>query len=96
MEKGFTSDGLATDSMGRVYLGNLDTSSIWIFSSSSSSLVELVGNESNMTWPDSFTFDGEGNLLFLSDGPAHFEPLDITQINFRVWSIYVDTSAELT
>lgn len=52
-------------------------------------MVRLAHDTAAMQWPDTIAFDHHGYLVFLSDGPAHFPPLDVTSTNFRVWSLDV-------
>ena len=100
--KGF-SDGMTADNHGRLYFGNQATSSVmsWEMGTSIESAVAVAVNTSTMQWPDTFAWDGNGGLVFVSNklqlfafGGMMFDGSD--GANFRVWSVDVGANSYLS
>ena len=100
--KGF-SDGLAVDEFGRLYYGNVAESAVyqWDTSMPLESAVPIASNNRTMQWPDTFAFDRQGNLVFVSNklqlfafGGMDFRGGDGS--NFRIWSVDVGADSYLS
>eukprot|EP01104_Vermistella_antarctica_P008892 TRINITY_DN2267_c0_g1_i7.p1 TRINITY_DN2267_c0_g1~~TRINITY_DN2267_c0_g1_i7.p1 ORF type:complete len:431 (-),score=51.45 TRINITY_DN2267_c0_g1_i7:402-1694(-) len=97
VQKNFSSDGIISHK-GTIYMGSLDDSAIYAFpyaqntsnsGLSTAPLTLIAQNETSMQWPDTLGVDVDGNLMWLTDGAAHFLPLNASAINYRIWSMDV-------
>ncbi|ODM91781.1 Protein yellow [Orchesella cincta] len=98
------SDGSAMDNRGRWYFGSLPESAVYYVDTTgnpgnlTSSSTKAVGNRREMQWPDTFSFDGMGNLLFTSD---RFQLVDAdminpNEVNFRLIRFKTDSVSYLS
>ncbi|CAL8129005.1 unnamed protein product [Orchesella dallaii] len=78
------SDGSAMDNRGRWYFGSLPESAVYFVDTTGNPVnlagteMKAVGNRREMQWPDTFSFDGVGNLLFTTN---RFQLVDAQMIN---------------
>ena len=101
--KGY-SDGMTHDDKGRLYFGNQATSEVMQWDTSSESIddaVVVARQNATMQWPDTFAWDGQGNLIFVSNklqlfafGGMAFDGSD--GANFRLWSVDVGGNSYLS
>jgi sugar lactone lactonase YvrE len=67
VNKSFTSDGVIFDAQGRLLMGSLDDSAVFVSTLGVNGALSapslLFGNSSAMQWPDTLAFDHRGNLI---------------------------------
>jgi len=100
--KGF-SDGMTHDDQGRLVFGNQEKSAVYLWNTSLSldTAVSVSMNNETMQWPDTFAWDGNGSLVFVSNklqlfafGGMVFDGSD--GANFRIWKINVGANSYMT
>jgi len=100
--KGY-SDGLAFSNTNQLFFGELQTSAVYQWNVDSGVIGGnaniLVQDNITMQWPDTFAFDGHGNLWFVSNKLQLFlSNLMVfggSEINFRIWKVYVNAGSYL-
>jgi sugar lactone lactonase YvrE len=100
--KGY-SDGMACTNDGRLIFGNCLESAIysWNISTPLSTAVQLASNPETMQWPDTFGFDGQGNILWVANALQTyvFGGMDFSGAsgaNFRIWSTAIGANSYLS
>lgn len=96
------SDGLTMDNKGNLYFGMLSNYGVgkWNIRKPFSTARKLDSNKDFLVWPDSFTFDLNGNLYVLANGmnkyllPSYKLKLT-TEIKFRILKLKTGTKSYL-
>ena len=99
--KASQSDGLAMDSKGLLFYGDLSSNAVSYWNSSASSYLNssngnlLVQNDIDLQWPDTFAFDNNGYLYATTNRIHRFisNSYDLNDINFRVIRVYIGTKS---
>jgi hypothetical protein len=100
--KGF-SDGMTHDDQGRLVFGNQAQSAVYLWNTSLAldTAVSVSMNNETMQWPDTFAWDGNGSLVFVSNklqlfafGGMMFDGSD--GANFRIWKVNVGANSYMT
>jgi len=99
--KSSQSDGLAMDSTGLLFFGDLASSSVSYWNSSTSSKLSsnntnlLIQNDIELQWPDTFAFDNNGYLYATTIRLQRFisSSYDFSDINFRVIRVFIGTKS---
>ena len=100
--KGF-SDGMTHDDQGRLVYGNQAESAVYFWNTSTplDDAVVVCVDTVLMQWPDTFAWDGNNSLVFVSNklqlfafGGMVFDGSD--GANFRIWKINVGANSYMT
>lgn len=84
-------DGAAMDNKGRWYFGSLPESAVYHVDTTGNpsalpKTAKVVGSTTNMQWPDTFSFDGVGNLLVMTNRFQRFAENQVNpnEVNYRL------------
>lgn len=84
-------DGTAMDNRGRWYFGSLPESAVYSIDTNGNPnqlprASRAVQSSKDMQWPDTFSFDGQGNLLFTSTRFQLFAEMMVNpqEVNYRL------------
>lgn len=85
-------DGAAMDNRGRWYFGSLPQSAVYSVDTNGSPnqiiprAVKVIQNEKELQWPDTFSFDGRGNLLLTTTRFQLFSTMMVNpeEVNYRL------------
>lgn len=94
-------DGTAMDNQGSWFFGSLPQSAVYRIDTNQNieeelqSADEVAQNNIDLQWPDTFSFDGRGNLLFTTTRFQLFSTYAVNpeEINYRLISLRTGTNA---
>lgn len=91
------SGGMISDADGIVYYGLLPLDGVgkWDMSQPLSSASVVERNHEIIKWPDSFSFDSDGNLYLITNGILYFSVhgIDVREVNFRIVKLHTGTKS---
>ena len=96
-DKGGASDGLESDTEGRIYLSDYEHNAIHRYMPDGA--IETIAHDPRMLWPDTLSLAGDGFLYFTANqierGPGHNAGKDMRQKPYVLFRVKVDAQPVL-
>lgn len=91
------SGGMMCDNRGEIYYGLLPLDAVgkWNTSEALENAVIVEENHDIIKWPDSFSFDSNGNLYLITNSILYFSrnQIDLSEINFRIVKLHTGSKS---